>query len=110
MIGNTSAMIETAILNKPCITILNEKYQSSIGLNPQKDFGHFKLLSEAKFIYKASNNNEAIKILKDIMNGNDKLVKNRMHFVKNFIRPNGIDKNVSNIISDDIIKLLNKSY
>ena len=67
-------------------------------------------MSEAKFIYKASNNNEAIKILKDIMNGNDKLVKNRMHFVKNFIRPNGIDKNVSNIISDDIIKLLNKSY
>lgn len=83
---NTSAMLETAILDKPCVTILSTHGQSQL-----KEIGHFHHLLEGNFLYTADNFDEAIEQVQVILEGGDSKSENRRNFVGEFVRPLGID-------------------
>lgn len=89
---NTSAFIEAAIVDRPCITILAERYRDT-----QQDISHFHHLLKANFLEVASNIPEAAEILVTMLRGDDAKRDNRRRFVQEFVRPWGIDQPASKI-------------
>lgn len=84
---NTSAFLETAIVDRPCITIMTEGYA-----NKQAGLAHFQHLLNADFLEVALDFSEAAEIVANIMKGEDAKAGQRGRFVNNFIRPRGLDK------------------
>lgn len=87
---NTSAMIETAIINRPCISIIDPRYQKS-----QTGMGHFRHLLNGNFLYVEHSYQGAVDRLAGIMTDHDEKKENRQKFVHDFVRPGGIEKQSS---------------
>jgi hypothetical protein len=83
---NTSATLEAAIVNRPCLSIVTPRFK--IG----QERAHFKYLSGGGFMEMASSMDELIEIINSCASGNDRLRENRIKFVKDFLRPNGVEK------------------
>jgi hypothetical protein len=96
---NTSAFLESAILDKPCITVLDEKYKSK-----QTGLGHFKHLLDADFIDLTYSHEQTIQRIAEILEGNDTKKSNRLKFVNNFIRPAGLEQSASAVMAHAIIE------
>ncbi len=91
---NTSAMLESAIADKPCITIRAPIYQAS-----QAAEGHFRHLLNGEFLEVAESHEEAVDIIDRILSGHDRLAPARRKFVEAFIRPHGWDVPCGPLIS-----------
>ena len=91
---NTSAMIEAAIMDKPCITIMADEYAHS-----QAESGHFQHLLQADFLEVAGNFEEANAIIQQILNGTDQKAIQRRNFVQNFIRPRGMERSAGELVA-----------
>jgi hypothetical protein len=89
---NTSAMVEAAIVDKPCVTILTEQYRQT-----QMGRGHFYHLLNAEYMEIAEGFESSAKIIAELLAGRDLRAMNRAHFVKSFLRPHGLEKNVSDL-------------
>jgi hypothetical protein len=89
---NTSAFLEAAIVDRPCITILTERYAEK-----QKGLAHFQHLLDGDFLQVARGFSEAVAFVADILKGEDIKAAQRRRFVQNFIRPRGLDKPVHEI-------------
>ncbi len=100
---NTSAMVETTILDKPCLTVMNEQYRAT-----QTGVGHFRHLMGAGFMEVATSFKEASDILAQMVSGNDGKRAQRRRFVEEFIRPLGIEKSASAIMAKLIVAVANK--
>jgi len=100
---NTSAMLESAILDKPCVTILSTHGQSQL-----KEIGHFHHLLEGDFLYTADNFEEAIEQVQIILEGGDYKSENRKKFVGKFIRPFAMDSRVGSHIVHLIEKAIKR--
>lgn len=87
---NTSAILEAAIVDKPCITIMTGFYVHS-----QSEMGHFQHLLDGNFIEVATSFSEAAALVANSIEGIDKMGKNRRKFLQNFIRPHGLDEPAS---------------
>lgn len=83
---NTSAMLEAAILDKPCITVM-----ASHGRSDVVGIGHFHHLLDSNFLYVAGDFQEASRQLISILQGGDVNSKNRQRFVQEFVRPEGVN-------------------
>ena len=94
---NTSAMLEAAIVNKPCVTIMTENYRST-----QRGVGHFKHLLDADFLEIAQGFTEAASIIGAILDGRDLKKEQRRRFVREFIRPGGMKTPASEIMAKAI--------
>ncbi len=101
---NTSAMLESAILDKPCVTILSTHGQSQL-----KEIGHFHHLLEGDFLYAADNFEEAIGQVQIILEGGDTKSENRKNFVGEFIRPFGMDLRVGSHIVHLLEKVIERA-
>ena len=99
---NTSAFLEAAIVGKPCLTILNDYYRHS-----QSGLGHFQHLVDGDFIEISSSFSEAAERLAKIKLGIDRMKENRKNFVKEFVRPIGIDQSPSQKMAEEIESILN---
>ena len=95
---NTSAMIEAAIMDKPCISIKADQFASS-----QSEASHFRHLVNGQFLDIVENIDEAVASIGRILDGNDKLKESRKAFVASFIRPNGLEKNVGTLIASTLL-------
>ncbi len=84
---NTTAMIEAAVVDKPCVTIMTERYQAT-----QTGRGHFHHLLKADFLEIAHGFSESAGIIQRILSGEDVKAANRRRFVSEFVRPWGLDK------------------
>jgi len=82
---NTSGFIEAAILDKPCITILAERYHDT-----QQDISHFQHLLRSGFLEVAHDIAEAGQIIAAHQQGGDHKHDQRRRFIQNFIRPWGL--------------------
>jgi hypothetical protein len=91
---NTSAMIEATIADKPCVTIIDERYRRS-----QTDMGHFRHLINGKFLQVTHSYEDAVQAIGDVLGGMDPKREERRNFVRNFIRPHGVDRPVSAIFA-----------
>jgi hypothetical protein len=94
---NTSAMIEAAIVDRPCVTIRSSQYSAS-----QSETGHFRHLLNGGFLEIADDFDQAVCIIRNIMNGEDRLSDKRRDFVFKFIRPNGINQPVGTLIAQSL--------
>ena len=83
---NTSALVEAAIVDKPCVTIVTERYRST-----QAGLGHFRHLLEGAFLEQAHGFPEAAVTIAAILQGRDSKATARRRFVKDFVRPWGTD-------------------
>jgi hypothetical protein len=100
---NTSAMVETTILDKPCLTLMNEHYKAT-----QTGVGHFRHLIGAGFMEVATSFEEAADIMAQIVSGKDWKRDQRHRFVEEFIRPHGIAKSASEVMASLITAVANK--
>lgn len=80
---NTTAFLEAAALDKPCITVIDEVSSET------QQLPHFHHLANAGFLEIAHNTNELAHILKNINAGVDAHADNRSQFVRDFLRPTG---------------------
>jgi hypothetical protein len=91
---NTTAMIEAAVVDKPCVTILTERYQAT-----QTGRGHFQHLLKADFLEVAHGFGEAASVIERILAGEDVKAANRRKFVREFVRPCGLDRSVASLFA-----------
>ena len=101
---NTSAMLEAAVADKPCITVIDPRYQSA-----QTGMGHFRHLLDGGFLHVASSYGQAAAHLGDIISGQDPLAKARRAFVRRFIRPLGLERSAAAVMADAIEAALDSS-
>lgn len=87
---NTSAMVEAAIVDRPCVTIISDRYKFT-----QAEMGHFRHLVTSDFLEIANGFADAMEILTAIIRGRDSKSDNRKRFVREFIRPRGMDQSSS---------------
>jgi hypothetical protein len=94
---NTSAVLEAAIVDKPCVTITTDHYRAK-----QTGTGHFRHLLQADFLEVARSFSEASSIIAGILEGRDAKKDQRKRFVREFIRPPGMDKPASEVMAEAI--------
>ena len=100
---NTSAFLEAAVVDKPCLTIMNDYYRHS-----QSGLGHFQHLLNGNFIEIANTYAQAAEKLANIHLGMDEKAGKRKVFVKEFIRPRGLDLSASKRMADVIESIVKK--
>lgn len=83
---NTSAFLDAAILDKPCMTIITEHFRHTQTGRP-----HFAHLLRGDFIEVANSMSEAATLIAAVINGRDLKAENRRRFVREFIRPYGLE-------------------
>ena len=103
--ANTTAIIETIIAKKPAIAYVSEEYKKT-----QMDTKHFNQLVSENALYLASTAQEVVRIVGDVMGGNDTRIREREHFVKKYIRPLGDDRVVAAVIADEIESMAVKKW
>ncbi len=91
---NTTAMIEAAVVDKPCVTILTERYQAT-----QMGRGHFHHLLKADFLETAHGFGESAILIQHILAGEDEKASNRRKFVREFVRPCGLENSVASLFA-----------
>lgn len=91
---NTSGFIDAAAVDRPCITIVTDRHRST-----QSEIGHFQHLVDGKFLEWAEDMAAAREAVRRIVGGEDRNRANRRAFVKQFIRPWGMDHAASRIMA-----------
>jgi hypothetical protein len=94
---NTTAMIEAAIVDRPCVTILTDKYRAT-----QFGRGHFHYLVKGDFMELANGFDHSTELVAKILGGNDEKAGNRRRFVNYFIRPKGMDRGVATLFAQAV--------
>jgi hypothetical protein len=82
---NTSAMIESGILNKPVFTILSPEFR-----NTQDGTIHFHHLVEGGLLNVSRELDEHIEQLSRVLAGREAYQERIRQFIKSFVRPHGI--------------------
>ncbi|MCK6585156.1 MAG: hypothetical protein L6Q49_18820 [Anaerolineales bacterium] len=83
---NTTAFLEVAALDRPCITIYFDRF-----IQTQK-LPHFHHLEDAGFLETAHGPDEVAAIVRKIIGGMDELAAKRREFAKTFLTPTGSEK------------------
>jgi len=96
---NTTAMIEAAICDKPCMSVVDSRFSST-----QENSGHFHHLSDAGILYTAHNISETPSLLKEVLDGDSK-ANCRRDFVAGFVRPCGIDQPAGRVTAEVLEEL-----
>lgn len=99
---NTTAFLETSVIDRPCITVVEEIASATHQLP------HFHHLTDAEFLETAHQVEELTKILGRILQGVDANAEQRRNFVSNFIRPAG--QSAVNAYADLVESLVNKKF
>lgn len=101
---NTSAFLEASIVDRPCLTVLDERFAAT-----QSGLPHFEHLVKGGFLMSAKSPQELSANLRTVLAGDDPLADARRAFVKNFLRPGGLDRNASEILADGLEALANSN-
>ena len=99
---NTTAILEAALLGKPCISLVTDHYQAT-----QIKTKHFNLLLNADFLLIANNFDDAIEYIKGAIRGDDPRRNERRRFVESFIRPWGMGVSASELMGKALEDIAN---
>lgn len=88
---NTTGFLDAAIVDKPCVTLMDEQMRAGQG-------AHFNYLIEADYLEIAQNRSEIFEIIDHVISGVDSKLENRRRFVHRFIRPLGKDIPASDVM------------
>ncbi|MGE3274334.1 MAG: hypothetical protein AB7O67_04425 [Vicinamibacterales bacterium] len=93
---NTTAFLEAAVADRPCLTIVAEKYTGSQGFT-----GHFRHLLAGGFLETCTTWDEvAARVGHIVGDGADERREGRRRFVRQFLRPCGIDRPAAAVVAD----------
>lgn len=99
---NTTGFLDAAIVDKPCITLMDDQMRYGQG-------AHFNYLIDADYIEVAQERSETFGIIDGILNGVDAKMENRRRFVHQFIRPVGMDIPASEVMAGAILAVGRRS-
>jgi hypothetical protein len=94
---NTTAMLEAAVVDKPCIAILTEEYRRSQG-----ERAHFQQMLRGRFLETPRSAEEAVGVMADIAAGKDGRREARLSFAQRFFRPLGASQPVGPLYAQAI--------
>jgi len=95
---NTSAMIDAIINGKPCIAFMSDKYRLT-----QLESTHFKQMLDADVLEIARTPADIVNIVESLARGEDVRWQNRRDFVREFIRPKGLDRMAGKLAAERIV-------
>lgn len=99
---NTSAFLEAAIADRPCLSIVSDRHRSG-----QMERGHFQHLLSGGFLKTVPDFETAAVTLGDVLEGRDERHAQRRRFVADFIRPGGLSRPAGDVTADAILELAN---
>ena len=97
---NTSAFIEAAIVDKPCIAIASSQFELT-----QMGIPHSRHLLDAGFLELPHTFEETADVMLRILNGDDAKKEKRRNFVLNFVRPNGAGIPATDVMERSIMNV-----
>lgn len=98
---NTSAIIEAIIFGKPAIAFLTREYRKT-----QVETQHFQQLMENNVLELADSPKTFLAVVKTILSDRDSRKPNREDFVRNYVRPLGLEKTAGQAVVEEIEKLI----
>ena len=97
----TSRILDTMIAGKPALAIISDEYKEY-----QVQAYNFQHLLRADALETVGTPEECMPIIQAIYNGKDSKQAKRETFIRDFMRPRGIEKNVGALIADEIESLV----
>jgi hypothetical protein len=94
---NTSAFLDAAVMDKPCVTAVTKQYRGT-----QSGRGHFAHLVQGDFIEMAQSLESAAVVIGGIVAGADAKAAQRRAFVESFLRPHGLQHNASQVFAQAV--------
>jgi hypothetical protein len=96
---NTSALIESAIVGRPALTILDDEFAAT-----QEGTLHFEHLRRAGggVLYEASSLSDHVEQLGTVLHGGRALEERNRAFLEAFVRPHGLETPAAPILADAI--------
>jgi len=97
---HTTAIIDAMIHGKPGIVILHERFASV------QKAQHFQELVTSGAVYQSHNAAELSDVLKELIAGKDLKFKARNEYLSKSLRPQGLEKNVGEIVAEEIVETI----
>ncbi len=94
---NTTGMVDALVMDKPTIAIMNDKYKEGQLLTD-----HFPDLLRADVLEIAKNIDECAELVIKIMKGDDSKRNARRRFIKEYVRPRGLNRNAGEVAAKAI--------
>lgn len=94
---NTSAFIEAAIVDKPCIAITPQRFAHT-----QMGIPHFRHLLDAGFLEVTPYEDGFLSAVADVCAGMDRKKQERQRFVRDFVRPHGLENRALDVMAHAI--------
>ena len=94
---NTTAFLEAAVADRPCMTIVSDEFFAQQGLT-----GHFRHLLAADFLEVAHDVGEVATRVGRVLDGADEKAEGRRRFAKDFLRPRGVEITARSVVADTI--------
>jgi hypothetical protein len=94
---NTTAFLEAVVADRPCLTMVTDEFWPSQGRT-----GHFRHLLKGDFLEVSRDAGEVAERVALILDGADEKRDGRREFTRWFLRPCGLDREVSAIVADVI--------
>jgi hypothetical protein len=98
---NTTAFLEAAVADHPCLTIVSDEFFAQQGRT-----GHFRHLLDADFLEVSRDEAEVAARLERVLDGADEKAEGRRRFAKDFLRPAGIDIPARVVVADTLEALV----
>jgi len=97
---NTTAFLEAAVADHPCLTIVSDEFYEQQGRT-----GHFRHLLEADFLEVCADVDAVAAGVARVLGGADQKAAGRRQFVERFLRPRGVRIPARSVVADTILEL-----
>ncbi len=94
---NTTAFLEAAVADHPCLTIVSDEF-----FDQQGRTGHFRHLLAADFLELSKDTDEAATRVAQVLDGADEKAVERRRFAEQFMRPRGVETSARSVVADTI--------
>jgi len=97
---NTTAFLEAAVADHPCLTIVSDEF-----FDQQGRTGHFRHLLAADFLEVCVDVGEVATRVAQVLEGADEKAAGRRQFAEQFLRPRGVNVPARTVVADTIESL-----
>lgn len=94
---NTTAFLEAAVADRPCLTIVSEEF-----FDQQGRTGHFRHLLAADFLEVSKDVAGVAARVARVLDGADEKAEGRRGFTRSFMRPRGLEIPARSVVADTI--------
>ncbi len=103
---NTTAMVDSVLAGTPSITMIIDEYKNSSTLKAK----YFMKILDYEIYNIANNIDSCIRLIKNFLEGINPKEANRDRFLESFVRPRGLDNEVSEVFTREIERIYSSSH